>query len=87
MVHRENVGSVVYYLSLGLSQDIVVEDEEVELLVSSKDSGRRKYFDKKQCCQKLKISPGLFLSKFYPDLVGVYENIQKESNHKNPIFK
>ena len=81
------MGSVVYYLSQGLSQDIVVEDEEVELLVSSKDSGRRKHFDKKQCCQKLKISSGLFLSKFYPDLVGVYENIQKESNHKNPIFK
>ena len=63
-----------------------VRVEEVEMKVSKKKS-RRNFFGQRQCCQKLKISSNMVLSKLYPDLIGVYENIQKESNLEKPIYK
>ena len=63
-----------------------VEDEGVELSVSTKNS-RRKFFRQRQCCKKLKISSSMVLSKLYPDLIGVYENIQKEGKLEKAIFK
>ena len=61
-------------------------EEEVEMNVSTKNS-RREFFGPRQCCQKLKISSNMVLSKFYPDLIGVYENIKKDHNWEKPIFK
>ena len=66
-----------------IHNQVRVEDEELEMNVSTKHS-RRKFFRQRQCCQKLKISSDMVLSKFYPDLIGVYENIQ---NVEKPIFK
>ena len=69
-----------------IKNKVRVEDQEVEMNVSPKKS-RRDYFGQRQCCQKLKISSNMALSKFYPDLIGVYENIKKGRNWEKPIFK